>query len=384
VFYLFSGRFGKRLRRKKDTGVLKQNITLRMVYTEAVGSDLQDTYDVTDRNCHHMALHVVNFCCISEAQETKMPNALLCSVGSRLSSTLGINFEQSASLGSLGSDSFDEESNAQDQPEMCIPDENVDGSTLSGNALLCAQFSQWIYNEEFPSVDTLPLSLDRSTLHCHKECVDEPVRWAAAGTQQHCSFPLSSMHLYTLRFLLISTEGANGSVFIVFRGSANAKDWSTNFAAESRDFGKSHGIQIHSGMDNALGRRNHNVVEKIKAHMKHKISSVGLILAGHSLGGGYAQLVAPDMFDQAIDNAQLRAPTEVITFGAPQAIIPPSEGEGRSIEVWTKLNDVCTMIINSFDPVPRVTGEFCEPWLNVVLDIARNKFSLGGGGGSGS
>ena len=57
-------------------------------------------------------------------------------------------------------------------------------------ALLCAQFSQWIYNEEFPSVDTLPLSLDRSTLHCHKECVDEPVRWAAAGTQQHCSFPL--------------------------------------------------------------------------------------------------------------------------------------------------------------------------------------------------
>jgi hypothetical protein len=186
---LFSGRFDKRPWRTKDTGVLKQNITLRMVYAEAVGSDL-DTYDVTDRNCHHMALHVVNFCCISEAQETKMPNALLCSVGSRLSSTLGIKFEQSASLGSLGSDSFDEESNAQDQPEMCIPDENVDGSSLSENALLCAQFSQWIYNEEFPSVDTLPLSLDRSTLHCHKECVDEPVRWAAAGTQQHCSFPL--------------------------------------------------------------------------------------------------------------------------------------------------------------------------------------------------
>jgi hypothetical protein len=131
-------------------------------------------------------------------------------------------------------------------------------------------------------------------------------------------------------------------------------------------------------MDNALGRRNHNVVEEIKAYMKHKISSVGLILAGHSLGGGYAQLVALDMFDQAIDDAQLRAPTEVITFGAPQVIIPPSEGEGRSIKVWTKLNDVCTMIINSFDPVPRVTGEFCEPWLDVVLDIARNTFSLGG------
>lgn len=92
----------------------------------------------------------------------------------------------------------------------------------------------------------------------------------------------------------------NGKAWIVFRGSDDLDDWSTNFTF--RPF-------FHSGFQSAwhlVQRATRDFAKKVYAE------STGIVMTGHSLGGAIATLAASDL---AQSDHKIEA---VITFGCPR------------------------------------------------------------------
>jgi hypothetical protein len=61
----------------------------------------------------------------------------------------------------------------------------------------------------------------------------------------------------------------------------------------------------------------------------------------------------------------------VITFGAPQVVIPPGP-EHAAADLWKRLDSKTFNFVNSFDPIPRSAGKYCEDWTAVISDAIRN------------
>jgi pimeloyl-ACP methyl ester carboxylesterase len=107
-----------------------------------------------------------------------------------------------------------------------------------------------------------------------------------------------------------------------------------------------HGLQVHSGMWNALHSQKQpikTVISKVKEILRTQKGVQDVILCGHSLGGGYAILTALAMLKQEVKV------TAVLTFGAPQVVVPD-----RSVNLWNALNAITTLFVNSYDVIPRL------------------------------
>jgi pimeloyl-ACP methyl ester carboxylesterase len=97
-----------------------------------------------------------------------------------------------------------------------------------------------------------------------------------------------------------------------------------------------------------------DVLEQVIEHVsKHRKPSQGLVVCGHSLGGGYAQLAALELLQH--DNSKF-SPSAVVTFGSPLVIVPDPGHEHR--DTWEALDAMCLSFINSYDPVPRMLGSW--------------------------
>jgi hypothetical protein len=156
-----------------------------------------------------------------------------------------------------------------------------------------------------------------------------------------------------VQWAVVTTADA---VYIVFRGTSpeNLLDLPIDLSFITFDDAP-HGLRVHGGMWNALHQRSNHVVNAVYERLKQEDKPV--ILCGHSLGGGYAILTALDLLYRGLENV-----SAVVTFGAPQVIVPE-----YSIEWCRKLDAITTLYVNSYDVVPRLPS--CTNW---IFDVVPN------------
>jgi len=146
-------------------------------------------------------------------------------------------------------------------------------------------------------------------------------------------------------------------VFVVFKGTSEAMDAVIDLSALPL-YGCSHGLGVHCGMWTALRQRTPEAdIIRDKVQSELQASPKKLIFCGHSLGGGYALLTGLDFLElgEEVD--------AVITFGAPQVLVPED-----SSELWHQLRKITRQFVNSYDIVPRLPS--CTPWLKMLPDMS--------------
>jgi hypothetical protein len=312
-----------------------------------------------------MALKVLNACCVLKYRlpESAMPNYGLLSVAKGFRA-MGIDlggqgggFGSAMSKCDIGSAANSDANTLYGTGlEMLLPAAAAIDvrSSLPKHSRTCAQLSQWIYDP----FTAPPANLSRIFLHEATE--SETVQWALLSPKQDQ--------------LLSSTDAAEpDTVFVVFKGTSNSRDMITDANVQPYD-GLDHQLRVHGGMITSLGQGKHerkdvlSVLTRELQKVKCKFPCCDTVICGHSLGGGYALLIALDLLQQ-----QQHTPSAVITFGAPQVVIPPASEATPAARVWQQLNCVGFNFVHSYDPVPRLAGEHCNAWLEVMLEAAKNK-----------
>lgn len=97
-----------------------------------------------------------------------------------------------------------------------------------------------------------------------------------------------------------------GMDFVIFRGTATARDWATNLMVWPW---RVNGTWVHAGF--ALAQR--SVHKKIMKHLNSKRKTV---IVGHSLGGALAFVMALRLKNKKINNKKFKC-LHLITFGKP-------------------------------------------------------------------
>ncbi|CAE7520819.1 unnamed protein product [Symbiodinium sp. CCMP2592] len=154
------------------------------------------------------------------------------------------------------------------------------------------------------------------------------------------------------------------AIYLCFRGTANVQDALIDLAAVPDYFRfAEHGSGVHGGIAHALEQRGKNVVKDVlKALQQHRKDGEQLVLCGHSLGGGYAQVMAVHLLSR---NEEVSA---VCTFGSPHVFIPPErKEEQRGRKVWNELCSVSQHWVLDWDPIPRLP--LCQSWLDVLPQV---------------
>lgn len=181
-------------------------------------------------------------------------------------------------------------------------------------------------------------------------------------------------------------------LYLVFRGSQTLADVMVDLVAtktlrrmdagadgaykvEVKKFGGEATAGFHAGMWTALSRAVGAIITELNrvTHAGGNDQIFQLVVAGHSLGGGYSQMFALDLL-QAAENAPRlfdRVPTHMgvelhamYTFGAPQVI----RGMKSSL-AWARLAERTTMFVHGCDVVPRLLGDAAIPALLLSLAI---------------
>ena len=167
------------------------------------------------------------------------------------------------------------------------------------------------------------------------------------------------------------------ALYIAFRGTYDLGDVaiSTGFAP---GFEAQHCVGVHSGIASVLTDPHNNVIEQIDSKLKELCArTVPIVLCGHSLGGGYAQVAACHLVHMGWKVAAVR------TFGSlhPLAPFPGSSRVSCFRKLfpslimsrcdvkckWTldKLIPVMQHYVHAWDPIPRVL--VCRKWREKVL-----------------
>eukprot|EP00971_Amphidinium_carterae_P215707 4282018-Amphidinium_carterae.1 len=179
-----------------------------------------------------------------------------------------------------------------------------------------------------------------------------------------------------IQWLVAKTQRA---WYVAFRGSYDLQDLVIDIGCtpnyETKAFADL-GLGVHSGMDSIMQQRGgSNTLDAVIEVLKRKAAECGsrpgvqetfkLVLCGHSLGGGYAQLAAMHI-ERRMQCKELMIPFEIVgirTFGSPQVVAPPHNKE--LLPLWQRLNAIARPWVHAWDPVPRILGN--QSWLTEVL-----------------
>ncbi|CAE7260280.1 unnamed protein product [Symbiodinium natans] len=165
---------------------------------------------------------------------------------------------------------------------------------------------------------------------------------------------------------LLARSGA--AMYLAFRGTADVQDAAIDLSAVP-DYGKfkEHGIGVHGGMAHTLEQEgddiNHVVKDVLQALDRHRGIGEPLVLCGHSLGGGYAQVMAVHLLSRDVRISAVR------TFGSPHVLVPMSPQPGQ---LWQRLHAITLHWVHDWDPVPRLP--LCKSWLVDVLPRLKQEF----------
>jgi len=153
-----------------------------------------------------------------------------------------------------------------------------------------------------------------------------------------------------------AAAASSDAVYVTFKGTGVAQEVVTDLCANSMPSTVDR-LRVHQGMWVNL-HQDRPGLENVTPLVAATISKLrnacperkAVILCGHSLGGGYALLVALELLQQGVEDV------EVLTFGAPQVVVPRT-----SSKAWQDLNRAATLYVNSYDMVPRLPT--CWRWV---------------------
>ena len=161
-------------------------------------------------------------------------------------------------------------------------------------------------------------------------------------------------------------------LYLAFRGTDDPQDLLIDLGAvpDDRRF-QDLGLGVHSGIAHSLeqeGDQADNVVnEVIQALDTHRAPGEQLVLCGHSLGGGYAQVMAVHLLSRKV------ILSAVHTFGAPHVLTPSKAGASQTFR--KSLDAITKHWVQQWDPVPRIP--LCRNWLVDVLPRLKTEVGFG-------
>ncbi|CAE7520802.1 yiaY [Symbiodinium sp. CCMP2592] len=159
-------------------------------------------------------------------------------------------------------------------------------------------------------------------------------------------------------------------LYAAFRGTDDVQDAAIDLCAvpDCSRF-REHGMGVHSGIAHALEQEgdeiNHVVRDVLGALEEHRQPEERLVLCGHSLGGGYAQVMAVHLLTRKVEVSAIR------TFGAPHVLVPQHECP----RFWRNLHSITQHWVHDWDPVPRLP--LCKTWLVDVLPKLKQEVVTG-------
>jgi len=340
-------------------GKLKVGITMKQLY------DVQQQlghYNVAKANCHHGAMRAFNDCCKQardKIPEWKRPNRL----SAHLAPLIGLGcsgFESRSTVSGvpLKVESQDSRSLSSSQPDdcsSCFPSgfqdrfsaEAAQKRVMSEAAYLsCKVYDDMALPSSSPPSETTAQSAsdpnhDLQVLHFAPKSARRPIQWLLARS--------------------------TSALFVCFRGTHDVQDVAVDLAATP--LASRHtvfGLGLHPGMYAALEQEapHLNVLQEILSALQcYRQESEPLVLCGHSLGGGYAQIVALHLLHGGhVEHSKMK----VQTCGAPHIVIPPQEEDsGAAKDLWHLLSSCSEHLVNAWDPVPRLP--LCSKWLTDVI-----------------
>ncbi|CAE7457681.1 unnamed protein product [Symbiodinium sp. CCMP2456] len=157
------------------------------------------------------------------------------------------------------------------------------------------------------------------------------------------------------------------AIYLCFRGTEDVQDAAIDLSVLPDYTRFKHGIGVHGGIAQALEQKGKNtrhvLNDVLEALRRHRKAGERLVLCGHSLGGGYAQVMAVHLLSRRVDVTAVR------TFGAPHVFVPleqEEEGEERETSpLWKQLCSISQHWVQEWDPIPRIP--LCKAWLTEVL-----------------
>lgn len=312
-----------KLRRSDLSGA---NLTVAQVRLAALR---EGAYDLKRNNCHQAAKRAYNYCACLRRKKLWHPNGFLTAIPTPMQKL----FLRLLKGNPLGCHPTRMESRPAKSLELPTPPPmDSDRELLMLGALLSA----WIYDPVDSQAVIAPPPGDLELIHL------------AMQGQHLWDDPRISSCSHIQWALLQSEE----MFALVFKGTSSLKDVWVNMRAKPvpTDLDGS-GLQGHFGMWQALRQRECDVVDTVGRMIRENSGPElkPLLVCGHSLGGGYALLAALSFMKERRRDVLNLPEIEVITFGAPQVIVPDEESP-----LWSCLNGKTVNLIHTRDVVPRL------------------------------
>jgi len=188
-------------------------------------------------------------------------------------------------------------------------------------------------------------------------------KWTVAVSLAAVDKPPKLMDTMKVRHLELVSKGQlvqwavvedGNTVFVAFKGSdANISDVISSLGAIPVQH-PVHGLYVHTCVHTSLQAgpsEELGVAGRLSAILQQVARRRSVVLCGHSLGGGYALLVALELLHA--NSARVAA---VMTFGSPHVVVPSVESRD-----WKRLSAITCHFINSWDAVARIPSQW--EWL---------------------
>lgn len=290
-------------------------------------------YDLEWSNCHHAAQCAYNYCARFSKMKLLYPDRAWTAVArvARVARPFARSSPSGCHPASM-------EARPQPKPRASTTSPTI--PCERERLMMAAQLSEWIYEPAHRQPP--PGSWDGIFFSS-----GSPTQWAL----------LESQEMFAL----------------VFRGTTCLEEFMVDVCALPTELDPS-GIRVHCGMWRALRQGECDVVDDVRSRISEtmELQPKPLLICGHSLGGGYALLAALHLMEEGHrDTGSLREMIEVVTFGAPQVIVPDVASD-----LWLNLNSKTRNLINMWDPVPRLPTHWS--WLKQAnLEVSGVNFHTG-------
>ena len=221
----------------------------------------------------------------------------------------------------------------------------------SSDIVTCAYLSHWIYGPDAatPSARASPPSPadlpDGMEISCAKD--------SRGIEQKHCHWANSTAGgSGPVQCAILHKKSDVGKKYLVFRGTKDPFDWTKNIAVTAIPMASADGLVVHGGMlagllDVSPGTA---VLDSLTAELQ---GVAGVVVCGHSLGGGYALIAAAHFLGQGLPVSK------IFTYGSPFVLNKGQDGH----PIWQQLHERATGLVYNCDIVPRTLSPTAMSWV---------------------
>lgn len=223
--------------------------------------------------------------------------------------------------------------------------------TLLFVGLLCFTYSNINYE---PTLAKYYVNVVQSTY-----CISSPTIWNCVTCNKNI-IPEYVVEKDGVR-VIQGYDSQNNVLFTAFRGSSNIQNWIDNIQISKVSPYNDTSIEVEKGFFTAYTYVNTELIVNIGI-LSTKYSTTNIIVAGHSLGGALATLMAYNIVNEYNKYSIIN----VFTYGSPRI------GNENFVKSFEKYNIPSHRITHYYDMVPHVPEEFVG-YLHVSNEIWYNE-----------